>query len=40
MSSLHTSIALAAYQSARFLEEQLESNRNQTRLPDEVVIQW
>ena len=38
MSALRTSIALATYQGARFLEEQLESFRNQTRLPDEVVI--
>ena len=38
MSRLRTSIALATYQSARYLEEQLESFQNQTRLPDEVVI--
>lgn len=38
MSALRTSIALATYQGARFLEEQLESFRHQTRLPDEVVI--
>lgn len=38
MSRLRTSIALATFQGARHLEEQLESFRNQTRLPDEVVI--
>jgi glycosyltransferase involved in cell wall biosynthesis len=38
MSLSSTSIALATYQGARYLREQLESYAEQTRLPDELVI--
>lgn len=38
MPKLRTSIALATYESARYLKQQLESYTTQTRLPDELIV--